>query len=132
MARIIISEKQEKILANLLKEGIYQMPVDKEKNKPYCINPEKVLIVKKFLDKGFSAHDYEKIGNDGLPKRIKVFSMNASNGEPLKYMYQYQLLDFYQLYSQFIKISHSFNKTFVYCFACKFYCFCVGHFGHFL
>ena len=93
MARIIISEKQEKILANLLKEGIYQMPVDKEKNKPYCINPEKVLIVKKFLDKGFSAHDYEKIGNDGLPKRIKVFSMNASNGEPLKYMYQNQLLD---------------------------------------
>lgn len=93
MAKIIISEKQEKILANLLKEGIYQMPVDKKMNKPYCINPEKVLIVKKFLDKGFSVHDYEKIGNDGLPKRIKVFSMNASNGEPLKYMYQDQLLD---------------------------------------
>lgn len=93
MAKIIISETQEKILAQLLNEGIYQMPVDKKMNKPYCINPEKVLIVKKFLDKGFSAHDYEKIGSNGLPQRIKVFSMNASNGEPLKYMYQDQLQD---------------------------------------
>ena len=62
-------------------------------NKPYCVNPEKVLIVKKFLDKGFSAHDYEKIGSNGLPVKIKVISMNASNGEPLKYMYQDQLQD---------------------------------------
>ena len=93
MKKIIISEKQEKILAHLLREGIYQMPVDKKMNKPYCVNPEKVLIVKKFLDKGFSAHDYEKIGSNGLPQRIKVISMNASNGEPLKYMYQDQLLD---------------------------------------
>ena len=93
MKKIIISETQEKILAQLLKEGIYQMPVDKKMNKPYCVNPEKVLIVKKFLDKGFSAHDYEKIGSNGLPCIIKVFSMNASNGEPLKYMYQDQLQD---------------------------------------
>ena len=91
--KIIISETQENILAQLLKEGIYQMPVDKKMNKPYCVNPEKVLIVKKFLDKGFSAHDYEKIGSNGLPCKIKVFSMNASNGEPLKYMYQDQLQD---------------------------------------
>lgn len=93
MKKIIISETQEKILAQLLKEGIYQMPVDKKMNKPYCVNPEKVLIVKKFLDKSFSAHDYEKIGSNGLPCKIKVFSMNASNGEPLKYMYQDQLQD---------------------------------------
>ena len=93
MKKLIITENQEKILAQLLKEGIYQMPVDKKMNKPYCVNPEKVLIVKKFLDKGFSAHDYEKIGSNGLPCKIKVFSMNASNGEPLKYMYQDQLQD---------------------------------------
>ena len=36
---IILTETQEKILANLLKEGIYQMPVDKKVNKPYCVNP---------------------------------------------------------------------------------------------
>ena len=93
MRKIIINEKQEKELAKFLKEEVYQMPVDKKANKPYCVNPEKVLIVKKFLDKGFKAHDYEKIGSNGLPTIIKVFSMNASNGEPLKYMYKNQLHD---------------------------------------
>lgn len=95
MRRLIISEEQEKILAKFLKEEkeIYQMPVDKKANKPYCINPEKVLIVKNFLDKSFSPHDYEKIGADGMPVTIKVISMNAANGEPLKYMYQEQIQD---------------------------------------
>lgn len=93
MKKIIINEKQEKEIAKLLKEEVYQMPVDKKANKPYCINPEKVLIVKKFLDKSFKAHDYEKIGSSGMPIRIKVFSLNASNGEPLKYIYKDQLHD---------------------------------------
>ena len=90
---IILTEAQEKFLANILMEETYNMPVDKKVNKPYCVNPEKVLIVKKFLDQKFSPHDYEKIGSDGLPTKIKIFSMNASNGEPLKYMYQDQLED---------------------------------------
>jgi hypothetical protein len=93
MKKLFITEKQEKILAECLNEEIYQMPVDKKNNKPYTINPEKVLIVKKFLDKGFTPHDFEKIGENGLPIKIKVISMNASNGEVLKYMYQDQLQD---------------------------------------
>ena len=91
--KFIISETQEKELIKRLNEEVYQMPVDKKMNTPYCINPEKVLIVKKFLDKTFTPHDYEKIGNNGLPIKIKVVSMNASNGEPLKYMYKGQLHD---------------------------------------
>lgn len=91
--KFIISETQEKELIKRLNEEVYQMPVDKKMNTPYCINPEKVLIVKKFLDKTFTPHDYEKIGNNGLPVKIKVVSMNASNGEPLKYMYKDQLHD---------------------------------------
>lgn len=91
MRKLIITEEQAQILSQMLKEEIYQMPVDKKANKPYCINPEKVLIVKNFLDKGFTAHDYEKIGENGMPTTIKVVSMNASNGTPLKYMYQDQL-----------------------------------------
>ena len=91
--KIIITEQQECFLATILREETQQMPVNKKMNKPFCVNPEKVLIVKKFLDKGFSSHDYEKIGPDGFPKKIKVISMNASNGEPLKYMYQDQLHD---------------------------------------
>ena len=93
MRKFIISETQEKELIKRLNEETYQMPVDKKMNTPYCINPEKVLIVKKFLDKTFTPHDYEKIGNNGLPIKIKVVSMNASNGEPLKYMYKDQLHD---------------------------------------
>ena len=91
--KIIITEQQECFLAAILREETQQMPVNKKMNKPFCVNPEKVLIVKKFLDKGFSSHDYEKIGPDGFPKRMKVVSMNATNGEPLKYMYLSQLHD---------------------------------------
>ena len=91
--KFIISETQEKELIKRLNEETYQMPVDKKMNTPYCINPEKVLIVKKFLDKTFQPHDYEKIGSNGMPVKIKVVSMNASNGEPLKYMYKEQLHD---------------------------------------
>ena len=93
MKKFVINEKQEKELIKRLNEEIYQMPVDKKANKPYCINPDKVLIVKKFLDKTFQPHDYEKIGSNGMPVKIKVVSMNASNGEPLKYMYKDQLHD---------------------------------------
>ena len=95
MRRFIITEEQESKIIQRLKEEkeIYQMPVDKKANKPYCINPEKVLIVKNFLDRGFTPHDYQKIGADGMPVTIKVVSMNAANGEPLKYMYQDQLQD---------------------------------------
>lgn len=93
MRKIIINETQERELVRILKEETYQMPVDKKANKPYCINPDKVLIVKKFLDKTFTPHDYEKIGSSGMPIRIKVVSMNASNGEPLRYMYKEQLHD---------------------------------------
>ena len=93
MKKFVINEKQEKELIRRLNEETYQMPVDKKANKPYCINPDKVLIVKKFLDKTFTPHDYEKIGSNGLPIKIKVVSMNASNGEPLKYMYKDQLHD---------------------------------------
>lgn len=93
MKKIILNEKQERILAEVLNEEIYQMPIDKKANKPYCVNPEKVLIVKKFLDKTFTAHDYETIGNEGMPVKIKIISMNSENGEPLKYMYKNQLHD---------------------------------------
>ena len=93
MKKFVINEKQEKELIKRLNEEIYQMPVDKKANKPYCINPDKVLIVKKFLDKTFQPHDYEKIGSNGMPVKMKVVSMNASNGEPLKYMYKDQLHD---------------------------------------
>lgn len=91
--KFIISEKQEEELIRRINEETYQMPVDKKMNTPYCINPDKVLIVKKFLDRTFTHHDFEKIGNNGMPIRIKIISMNATDGSPLKYMYKEQLHD---------------------------------------
>lgn len=96
MKKIILSENQSRRLASILKENetqVQKMPVDKKANKPYCIDPEKVLVVKKFLDNGFVGKDYEKVGEDGLPKKIKIIQMNASNGEPLKYLYKSQMED---------------------------------------
>ena len=96
--KLILTEKQSKMLAQILKEENYvqpepQNPSMKSANKPYCINPDKVLIVKRFLDRGFTPHDYEKVGADGFPVKIQIVSMNASNGEPLKYLYKSQLKD---------------------------------------
>lgn len=94
MKKIILSESQSKALAKLLKEDeVQQMPVDKKMNKPFYINPEKVLVVKKYLDKGFEPQDYEDVGPDGFPRVRKLIKMKALNGEPLKLMYTQQLLD---------------------------------------
>ena len=93
MKKIILSESQSKALASLVEGEVQQMPVDKKMNKPYYINPDKVLVVKKFLDKGYTARDFEDVGPDGFPRIRKIVIMNASNGQPLKPMYTSQLLD---------------------------------------
>ena len=97
MKNIILSESQSKKLAEMLlneeEKQVQSMPVDKKMNKPFYINPDKVLIVKKYLDKGFSAQDFEDVGPDGYPRIRKIISMNAVNGQPLKLMYTEQLLD---------------------------------------
>lgn len=93
MVRIIINEQQAAMLMETLRKGIVNESAEDKKGKPYTVSPEKVLIVKRFLDGTFSHHDYEKIGPDGLPVVIKVISMNAKNGEPLKYMYENDLMD---------------------------------------
>lgn len=106
MRKIVINEEQEKHLIKLLKEETYQMPVDKKMNKPYCINPDNVLIVKKFLDKTFECHDWENVGANGLPCVTKIFKMKASNGEPLKWMYKDQLLDLLEDHFQHMFSDH--------------------------
>lgn len=96
MKKIILSESQSRQLAKILNESetqVQQMPVDKKMNKPYFVNPEKVKVVKKFLDNGFTAHDFERVGSDGFPEKIKIITMNASNGVPLKPMYKDQVKD---------------------------------------
>jgi hypothetical protein len=100
--KFIISEKQEKELIRILNEegDVQQMPVDKKMNKPYCIDPNKVLIVKKHLDKNFKKAKYSKIGPNGRPEIVDVVGMGDGLGNILKYMYKDQLkdylLDYYQ------------------------------------
>lgn len=94
--KLIITEQQEKELIKMLKESegkeVQQMPVDKKVNKPYTINPDKVLIVKKFLDNNFKKGSIEKIGSNGLREVIPIVSIMSSTGEPLKNLYKEDLL----------------------------------------
>lgn len=93
--KLIISEEQEKRLIELLKESDIQkaqMPVDKKMNKPYCIDPEKVLIVKKHLDNNFRQFNYTTL-EGGKKKKIKIVGM-MDGDNVLKYMYTDDLKDY--------------------------------------
>lgn len=93
MKKVIITEEQEKKLANKLNEEILQMPVDKKMNKPYCINPDKVLLVKNFLDKNFQRGNMEDIGDNGLPRKTRIAAMMSSGGEVLRNLLDSELQD---------------------------------------
>lgn len=94
MRRIIITEAQEQQLIKLLKEDtVQQMPVDKKMNKPYTIDPQKVMVVKKFLDDNFKKGNIERIGSDGLKEVVPIVSIVSSTGESLKNLYKEDLCD---------------------------------------
>lgn len=93
MKKVIISEQQEKELIKKLNEEVYQMPVDKKMNKPYTINPDKVLVVKKFLDGNFQKGNAEFVGNNGRLAKVRIISMPDSNGESLRNLTPDNLVD---------------------------------------
>lgn len=95
MKRVIITEAQEQQLIKILnnEEEVQQMPVPKTANKPYCIDPDKVKIVRKFLDSNFTKNNLERIGANGMPEKIRIVTMSSSTGEPLKSLYEQDLLD---------------------------------------
>ena len=94
--RIIINEEQEKKLVRLIREEkeAQNMPVPDKSNKPYCIDPEKVLIVKKHLDGRFGKKKMSTVGNDGRPCLVKIVTMKDDFGNDLKSMYMEQLKDY--------------------------------------
>ena len=95
MKRVIITEEQEKKLIKMLNEEtqVQQIPVPKSTGKPYSIDPDKVLVVKKFLDNNFKKGNLERIGASGMPEKVRIVSMFASNGELLKSLYEEDLQD---------------------------------------
>lgn len=54
--------------------------------KRYVINPDKVLIVKKYLDGNFKRGKMETIGDDGFPCITPIIAMLSSTGDVLKNM----------------------------------------------
>lgn len=92
--KVILSEKQFKniIKYNIINEASF-LPVPKKANKPYSIDPDKVLIVKKFLDNGFKRGSFDIIGPNGMPNSIRIVAMLSNNGTVLKNMYLNQVLD---------------------------------------
>ena len=95
MMKLVITEEQSNRLAKMLKEEVYQMPpnVGKHEGKPYTINPDKVKIVKNFLDKNFKKCNYDYIGSNGMPTRMRIVAMVTPTGDVLRNMKQEDLLD---------------------------------------
>ena len=85
--KLILTEKQ---VANL-----YRMMLQEEMSKQYSYSPEKVLIVKKYLDDNFKRGNIEGMGNDGMPSNTCIVAMiNPQTGNVAQNMYDYQLHEF--------------------------------------
>lgn len=76
--KIYITEKQ----LNFIKEN---------KDSHYFVNPEKVKIVKNFLDKNFIRAKMPNIGNDGYPTTTYFVGLKGTDGNVCKNMSQEQL-----------------------------------------
>ena len=91
MKRIFITEEQLKALSNEIKPNAPQnMP---EKTGPYFVDPEKVLLVKKYLDTNFKKGSIENIGANGFPAKVRIAGMLSSNGDILQNLGDMQLED---------------------------------------
>ena len=77
--------------------------INERKSIPkWYVDPQKVLLVKRYLDKGFKRANMTGIGDDGYPKDVKIVTMLSSNGTPLRNMTAMQL--FYLLQDRFSKM----------------------------
>ena len=102
--RIFVTESQFNSLTNLLKE------------ERFYIDTQKVLIVKKYLDKNFSRGSMDSIGADGYPKKTNVIGMKDNKGEVFKNMTFEQMLDlledkFHTIYTDKNKRSKFLNQV---------------------
>ena len=91
MRRIVITEEQAHALSNII--GGNKPSGLPEKAGPYVVNPEKVLLVKKYLDSTFKKGQIENIGADGFPAKVRIAGMMSSNGDILMNIGETQLED---------------------------------------
>lgn len=69
MKKIILNEAQERAIIKLL------LKPSGLADKQYPIHPEKVLIIKKFLDDGFKSGQRVELGPDGFPAVVPIVAM---------------------------------------------------------
>ena len=91
MKRLIITEEQLKALSNAIRPNSQNELPDKA--GPYVIDPEKVLLVKKYLDTNFHKGTIENIGPDGFPAKLRIAGMLSSNGDILQNLGEMQIED---------------------------------------
>ena len=91
MKKIIITEAQVHALSNIIPQNQPgKMP---EKTGPYIVNPENVLLVKKYLDSNFKKGQIENLGPDGFPAKVRIAGMMSSNGDIIQNLGEMQLED---------------------------------------
>jgi hypothetical protein len=94
---------QYKIFKELMKMLNYDSDVDIVLTEPYhlresknFVEPQKVLVVKKFLDDNFVRAAIPTIGEDGYSKTILIVGMKGTDGQVNRNMYAQQLFDLLQ------------------------------------
>ncbi len=85
--KVYFTESQTKYIANKLNEG------------KYYINPEKVLLISKYLDKNFVRASMPVISDEGYPSNVRIVGMKGTDGKVVKNMTAKQL--FYLLQDKF-------------------------------
>ena len=91
MKTLIITEEQARALSNEIPQNApSKMP---EKAGPYIVNPENVLLVKKYLDTNFKKGQIENLGPDGFPAKVRIAGMMSSNGDIIQNLGEMQLED---------------------------------------
>lgn len=65
----------------------------------YAVEPRKVLLIKKYLDKNFTKASIGGVGTDGLWQEKPIVALKGGDGTPVKNMSAEQL--FYHLQSKF-------------------------------
>lgn len=87
---IYITESQLKYILKAEKDAINENGVMKVK---YAVEPNKVKVVKKFLDDNFTKAGLAHIGEDGYPATLPFVVMNGTDGIPARKMYDKQLFE---------------------------------------
>lgn len=91
MKKLILTEEQVHALSNVIAQNNpAKMP---EKSGPYYVNPENVLIVKKYLDTNFKKGQIENLGPDGFPAKVRIAGMLSSGGDIIQNLGEMQLED---------------------------------------